>query len=262
MTLVSSIINDAYRETNINPIGKAPSDAENTEGLRRLQTLVSSVLGNEAGEQLEPLPLGRNEINSPAGYPWYNNQLPANQFIPVNRRVMANLTGPGYLNLHPKPDDGARMGLIDVSQNLSAYPLTIYGNGRSIEGDDLQVYSTDGLIREWLYRGDLGNWVTVTSLALTDQMPFPVEFDDMFIIMLAGRLNPRNGQSLDPASIEALKRSRTQFRARYAQDIFVPVDITLLKAPAPYGYGRSWYWGGGNVDPTALFDSGYPTNGS
>jgi hypothetical protein len=258
MTLVSSIINDAYRETNINPIGKLPSDAELAEGLRRLQSIVMSVYGNEAGEQLNPFPLGRNEINSPAGYPWYQNQLPGDMFIPVDCRIMANLTGPGYLNLHPKPDDGARMALIDVSQNLSVYPLTIYGNGRSIEGDDFQVYSTDGINQQWFYRDDLANWVKVSNLALTDEMPFPFEFDDMFIILLASRINPRYGQSLDPSSVDMLKRSRTQFRARYAQTINVPVDITLLQLPSPYGYGRRWYWGNDFVDPTAMFNAGYP----
>lgn len=258
MTLVSSIINDAYRETNINPIGKAPSDAENAEGLRRLQTIVLSVYGNEAGEPLEAFPLGQNEINSPAGYPWYQNNLPGDLFMPVDKRVMANLTAPGFLNLHPKPDDGARMGLIDVSHNLSVNNLTIYGNGRSIEGEDLQVYNTDGLIREWFYRADLGDWVRVTDLALDSQMPFPQEFDDMFIIMLAARINPRYGQSLDPASQQMLSRARTQFRARYSQNIFVPVDQTLLQLPAPYGYGRRWYWGNYAIDPTVLFNTGYP----
>lgn len=258
MTLVSSIIYDAYRETNINPIGKAPSDAEYTEGLRRLQAIVWSVYGNEAGEPLAPFPLGRNEINSPAGYPWYQNNLPGNYFMPVDKRIMANLTGPAYINFHPKPDDGARMGLIDVSHNLSVYPLTIYGNGRSIEGEDTQEYTTDGLIRAWFYRGDLGDWVVVSDLALTSEMPFPQEFDDMFIIMLAARINPRYGQTLDDASKQMLSRTRTQFRARYSQTIFTPVDVTLLKVPAPYSQGHNWYWGDNFEDSTAMFNAGYP----
>lgn len=258
MTLVSSIIYDAYRETNINPIGKTPTDAEYAEGLRRLQAIVLSVYGNEAGEPLESFPLGQNEINSPAGYPWYQNNLPGTLYMPVDKRIMCNLTAPGYINLHPKPDDGARMGVIDVSHNLATFPLTIYGNGRSIEGEDSQVYDTDGLIRAWFYRGDMGNWVPVTDLTLDSEMPFPPEFDDMFIIMLAARLNPRNGQELRPSSISALQRARTQFRARYSQTIFTPVDITLLQLPAPYGYGRRWYWGNYAIDPTVMFNTGYP----
>lgn len=258
MTLVSSIINDAYRETNINPIGKTPSDAELTEGLRRLQTLVMSVYGNEAGEQLNPFPLGRNEINSPVDYPWYQNQIPGDMFIPVDMRIMANLTGPGVINLHPRPDDGARMALIDVSHNLSTYPLTIYGNGRSIEGDDFQVYSTDGINQQWFYRDDLADWVKVNNLALTDEMPFPAEFDDMFIILLAARINPRYGQSLDQASIDALKRSRTQFRARYSQTIYTPVDTALLALPAPYGVTSGRYYWNSLGDDTAAFNRGYP----
>jgi len=257
MTLVSSIINDAFRETNINALGQAPTDDQNTEGLRRLQTLVSSMLGNEAGDPLTPFPLGQNEINSPNGYPWYANELPGNVFVPVNSRIMLNLTGPGTINLHPKPHDGARMGIVDVSQNLNSFPLHIYGNGRSIEGDDVQTYDESGTIREWFYREDLGDWKKVTSLALTDDMPFPAEFDDLFIILLAARLNPRHGQTLDAQSVEALKRARTQFRARYSQDTQMPSEDGLLYLTNYYRqFGRyaNRLWG----DSADYFDVGYP----
>jgi len=254
MTLVSSIINDALRETNIIPLGQAPSDEENAEGLRRLQTIVSSVLGNEAGDNLTPMPLGRNEIQSPSGYPWYANELPGNVFVPANIRLMLNLTGDGKVNFHPKPHDGARMGIVDVSNNLSEFHLDIYGNGRSIEGDDILTLDENGMVREWFYREDLGNWMRVTGITLTSEMPYPAEFDDMFIIMLAARLNPRYGQTLDPASQSALSRARSQFRARYSQDTQKPSEEGLLRLSGQYRwYGRNYYG-----DPTSLFDTGYP----
>jgi len=257
MTLVSSIINDSLRETNIIALGQAPTSDQNTEGLTRLQALVSSVLGNEAGENLYPFPVGKNEINAPKGYPWYANEVPGDIFLPVNLRLMFNLDGEGSANLHPKPSDGARMGVVDVSQTLGTYPFVIYGNGRSIEGSDTITLDESGISREWFYRGDLGNWVRVTDIALTDEMPFPKEFDDMFVIMLASRLNPRYGQTLDPDSRSMLVRARGQFRARYKQDIQMPVEDALLYLSGDYRYGGR-YPNRSFADPNDLFNAGYP----
>lgn len=257
MTLVSSIILDALRETNIIPIGQDPTDEQNTEGLRRLQNIVSSVLGNEAGENLSPLPLGQNEIVSPGGYPWYSNSLPGNVYVPTNMRVMCNLTADGYLNFAPNPDDGARMGVVDVSQNFGTFNLTLIGNGRSIEGDDAITLDTSAVSQEWFYRADTGNWARVTNLTLTSEMPFPPEFDDFFIIMLAARINPRYGQNLDPASMEMLGRAKKQFSARYKQIKPMPSEDALLFLTNCYRYyGR--YANRGAGETAQYFNVGFP----
>ena len=217
MTTVVSIIKDALRETNLIALGTEPTTEQRDEAFRLLSVIVQQVLGNEAGENLNPLPLGQNDINSPNGYPWYSNELPGNVFVQTNTRLMCNLTGPGLVNLHPRPHDGARMGVVDVSQNFETWGLRINGNGRSIEGDSDIELVVDGTIREWTYREDLGNWVTVIPLSLIGEMPWPPEFDDMFIVMLAMRLNPRYGQVMHPASMQALQKSMTRFSARYSQ---------------------------------------------
>lgn len=258
MTTVASIISSALRETNLIPLGVAPDANQLAEGFERLTTIVSSVLGNEAGEQLNPMPLGQNDIVSPTGYPWWSNELPGNIFLPTNIRLMCNLTGPGTVNLHPRPHDGARMGIVDVSQNFDDNHLTIKGNGRSIEGQEEMVYSTAGETRQWLYREDQGNWVTVVPLNIAGDMPWPPEFDDMFIIMLAMRLNPRYGQVMHPASVEALKNATTKFSARYTQSsIQMPSEDGLLYLTNFYRqYGRfaNRQYG----DPADFFNSGLP----
>lgn len=257
MTTVASIIQSALRETNLIPLGVTPTDEQLAEGFTLLSTIVASVLGNEAGENLNPMPLGQNEIMSPSGYPWWSNELPGNVFLPTNMRIMCNLTGPGNVNFHPRPHDGARMGVVDISQNFSEFPLTIYGNGRSIEGEADMVYDTDGLIREWLYREDLGNWVVVVPLDADGDMPWPTEFDSMFIIMLALRLNPRYGQIMHPASMQVLTSTMKKFSARYSQSTTqVPVEDGLLYLTNQYRYftGQSSQWG----DPADFFNSGYP----
>lgn len=257
MTTVASIIKSALRETNLIPIGVDPSQPQLDEGFALLSTIVAGVLGNEAGENMVPMPLGQNEILAPRGYPWWNNELPGNIFVPTNTRIMCNLTGAGTVNLHPRPHDGARMGIVDVSQNFDIYPLTINGNGRSIEGDDAMTYDIAATIKEWMYREDLGNWVTVIPLDALGDMPWPVEFDDLFILKLAMRLNPRYGQVMHPASVEAFKEADMKFSARYKQsDTQKPVEDGLLYLSSYYRfYGRPTQLYG---DPADFFNSGYP----
>lgn len=259
MTAVSSIITSALRETNLIPLGTSPTTLQSDEAFALLSTIVAGVLGNEGGENMTPFPLGQEGINSPKGYPWYQNTLPGNVFVPFNTRIMCNLTAPGLVNLHPKPHDGARMGIVDISHNFDIHPLTINGNGRSIEGQESMVYSTPGEIREWLYREDLGNWVTVVPLDPAGQMPWPPEFDDMFIVMLAIRCNPRYGQVMHPASMETLKQGMKKFSARYKQsDSMMPVESGLLFLTH---WNRFWGYGAQNRaygDPDVSFNSGLP----
>lgn len=258
MTAVTSIIKSALRETNLIPLGVDPTQDQLDEGFALLSTIVAGVLGNEAGENLVPMPLGQNDIVSPTGYPWWSNELPGNIFVPTNTRLMCNLNGPGTVNLHPRPHDGARMGIVDVSQNFDIYPLTIYGNGRSIEGEEMMIYNTAGETRQWVYREDLGNWVTVTPLDEAGEMPWPPEFDDMFIILLALRLNPRYGQVIHPASEATLRTAMSKFSARYKQsDTQMPSEDGLLYLTNYYRYyGRfaNRQYG----DPADYFNSGFP----
>jgi len=256
---ILTIITEALRETNLIPLGVIPTENQQAEAFTLLQSIVSSVLGNEVGENLNPMPLGQDNITSPVGYPWWNNSLPGNMFIQTNVRIMCNLTAEGFVNLHPKPHDGARMGVVDVSGNFGVNEFTIFGNGRQIEGESEMTYNTPGEIREWIYREDLGDWVVVSPLDPSGNMPFPSEFDDFFVIRLAMRLNPRYGQIMHPASMETLKEMTSKLTARYSQTTTQrPVESGLL-------YLTHWnrFWGYGAYgptygDPNDMFNSGFP----
>jgi len=258
MTAVSSIITSALRETNLIPLGVTPDTNQINEAFTLLTTIVQGVLGNEAGEHLNPMPLGQDNIESPTGYPWWANDLPGNIFVNTNVRLMCNLTGPGNAKFHPRPHDGARMGVVDCSNNFNENPLTVYGNGRLIDGETSQVLETPGLSQEWTYREDMGSWITVTPLSLTGEMPWPPEFDDMFIILLAMRLNPRYGQVIHPASAETLKNAMQRFSAKYTQSTSQsPSEDGLLYLTNYYRfYGRfaNRQYG----DPADYFNSGFP----
>jgi hypothetical protein len=258
MTTVASIIQSALRETNLIPLGGTPTQMQLDEAFSLLSTIVAGVVGNEMGEQLNPFPLGQDNIMAPRGYPWWSNSLPAYMFLPVDMRIMCNLTAEGFVNLHPKPHDGARMGIVDVAGTFAENPLTIFGNGRSIEGESEMTYDTPGETRQWIYREDLGNWVVVTPLLELGDMPFPVEFDDMFIIKLAMRLNPRYGQVIHPASAEVLKEAQQKFSARYAQNtIQMPVENGLLYLTSEYRLiGRFMTREFGDSD--GMFNAGIP----
>lgn len=205
MTLASSIITDAYRESNLIPMGNAPNTNQTTEALGRLSSLILSTIGNEVGDSLDELNIGGN----------YDQSTVCSDAIPDNARLVLNLSSARTLNLDPYPFEGQRLSFVDVAGNLATYNLTLDGNGRKIEGGATIVLSTNSDTRQWMYRSDLGEWVKVTTLASSDALPFPIEFDDYFITMLAMRLNPRYGQALAAETVMTLKRSRNQLRARY-----------------------------------------------
>lgn len=258
MTLVSQIIKDAYRQSNLLAITADPTTLQQTEALRYLNRIHKSVFGNEAGEQLEPFPLGRVDINRPAGYPWYNETPPGDWYVPKNQRLMCNLAYPATVYLHPQPDDGSRFAVIDVAQTLDTCPLSVVGNGRRIEAAETLVLSTVGLDAQWFYRGDLGNWLRLTSLDLTDEYPFPEEFDDFFITLLAMRLNPSYATALAGESMQVFARAKKQFQSRYNQHIEMHSEIGLIRMPRQAadrdGFNRDGWYG----DPTSLFNRGYP----
>jgi hypothetical protein len=221
VTVVSSIITDAFRECNILPLAKAPTSAQSTEALRLLNQLFSTIYGDEAGESLQDWPLGNFGRESPdyeLGWSDYQVDRPT-----INQRLIAlnQQAKTVYLSLYPQ--DGSRMGVADPYSRLAAFPVTLDGNGRTIEGAATLTLNTNGTYREWFYRADLGNWMRLTGVTLTDEMPFPADFDIFFTILLAMRINPRYGRMMDAQSAEMYKGERRKFVARYLQSM--PLEI-------------------------------------
>lgn len=219
MALVSDIITDAYRETNLIPMGSTPNSNQITEALNRLNPLVLSTVGFEAGEDLEDLNVGGS----------YDQSSLINTWLPDNTRLLLNLTEPVSYDLDPYPYEGQRLAFVDAGNNLSTNNVTLNGNGRNIEGAASLVLSTNGDARQWMYRADTGNWIKITTLASGDTMPFPTEFDDYFVTMLALRLNPRYGQSITPETLKILARAKSVLQSRYNPQREIESDV-------PYRY--------------------------
>lgn len=218
MTLVSQIITDAYHENNLIPEISVPNANQVTKGLNRLNRILLSTVGNEAGD-------GLTEYNVDGEF---SDQSLTNPWLPDNARMMLNLTSAKSYDLDPYPQEGQRFAVVDVLGNLATYNVTLNGNGRLIEGATSLVLNTDDLYAQWLYRSDIGNWVRITTLADDDEMPFPVEFDDYFITLLAVRLNPTYGQMLPAETQQMLTRSRSQLRSRYRITKQVESDLSAM----------------------------------
>lgn len=255
MTTVTQIITDAYRQSNLVAVGASPTAAEQVEALRFLNRIVKSVFGNEVGDPLDAFPLGGENISRPSGFPWYGSTPDEEWFVPKNARLVLNLNESIDLYLHPMPNDGTRFAVSDMANSLAAFPVTVHGNGRLIEEVTSITLNTNGLDAEWFFRADTGNWARYSPLVGADTFPFPEEFDDYFITMLAIRLNPAYGIQLDPQSEMMLKRSLKQLRARYVQIVMVQSELGLFRMSKMTADRRDWH-GYDLYDPSVRFDKG------
>ncbi len=225
MTLVSSIILDAYRECNMLALGSDPNEKQTTEALRLYNQILSGIYGGEAGELITDWPLG-NFDRDPNGYQ-ISNVDHCLMHPTINRRLVAVNEAAMTVWLTPRPQDGAMMGIADPFGRLESVPVTLEGNGRTIEGQASIVLDTNGQFDEWFYRADLGDWVKISNVLATDENPFPAKYDTMWQILLAMRLSPRYGRSLAAETVAALKQNKQEFVNRYLQSMPLHLDDSI-----------------------------------
>lgn len=240
MTVISQLVSEAFRVSGITAIGASPTTAEAAEGVRRLSSLVASMIGNELGESIPAINYGTyNLVNADAINEDYSDLIDAS-YIPQNTRVVFNNTGAKTLYLDPAPTDGARLHVIDNAGNFATSNVILRGNGRKIESASSVTLSTNSLSREWLYRQDLGEWIRYTDLTSSDNSPFPTKYDDYLVLLLALRINPSFGAAFTPESAAILKRAERQFKAQYSQERQMTVDSSLAKI-GPWGNMQRTY---------------------
>lgn len=229
--LASECIFQAMRESNLISINATPTDNQNSEGLDRLNAVLASVPGYEVGEKLAQWLIGLMGIDGPL---YIQNilgwQAPLWKYPLVNSRLVLNQAIAETIYFPLAISDGARMASIRVNGDCVTFPVTLSGNGYTIEGQDHIVLNLNDetVNREWMFRADLGDWVKLSPIDLSDPLPFPAFADDYFVIRLAMRLNPRYGRTLDPQSANALARGENQLQAFYSQRITTPADPATL----------------------------------
>lgn len=250
MTLTQVIISDSYRESMLTPLGGQPDAAQTAEGLRLLQRVVSSVFGNEVGENLVTWPIGSNYIYSG----WTPEQW---CYLQSDISIVVADGQDHRLKLPPFPQDGDRLQLIDSGSGFAAHPVTLVRQAALFEGStDDYVADTDGFNQIWIYRADLADWKRVTPLVEEDQFPFPEKHDDAFIGLLAMRLNPRYQQTLSQESRVALDRARGQLQSAYRRVKVTPADLAVQRLTGSWPYNYGGLGGGpGTLEP---YLNGYP----
>src|SRR5579872_5158896 len=132
MTVVSSIIQSAYREGNLIPAGKSPTVTEQTECLASLQRIIDGIMGFEMGELLEDWLVPNPQRTAPVAANWpqgpfYNGADPAPwadpgsatssnvwPYPPTNRRILfGSVTNTVFFP--EMPLDGSRMSIVQGS---------------------------------------------------------------------------------------------------------------------------------------------------
>jgi hypothetical protein len=185
---------------------------------------------------------------------WETSSSTGQAYPLINTRIIADSSEAQTLYLPPDQQDGSRIALIDPGSRLGGAPITLDGNGRTIEGQATVTINTPGANMTWFYRADLGNWALLSELtgAEDEEFPFPYEFDDYFITRTAMRINPRFGRSLGEASVVELEMTLRKLRARYRQPVDIPTDLGVLMLT-----GRQGVWRGSLGDSGQLGVGGF-----
>ena len=265
MALASDIITAAYREGNLIAIGTTPTTAQNTEALSQLNRLKTGILGFKMGENLKDWMVPQPQRTAPvaANFP----QFPGMEelygvgtsfssavypYPPNNRRIIYGGTAQ-TVYFPEKPNPGAQMALIQSSGagdgGQTGDVITLNANGRTIQTQKTQTYvfnsgpgNTPFAPQRWFYRDDLGDWVSVTDMALSDNMPYPEDFDLFFICALSKRLAPSYGKIVAQETITTALQTEAAFLARYRQ----PTDTVYGSDNFPRSYqsyiAGNWWW--------------------
>lgn len=214
MALTSEIIAWAFREANYRSIVDAPSTEEQAEALTLLRGLCATFVPMVVGVHLPTVPVASNATLSGAA------------------RLMVSAGSPTTVVLPTQPQSGMVVEYVDAGHTVD---VTLDAGDRFF-GDrqpTQQVLlgasfpTARNRTRQWLYRDDIASWDELTDLQASAPFPFPPEFNDWFVMMLAIRLSPRFGS--DP-------RAMTMQRAKEMED-FVRLHWRRSFPAAPVEHG-------------------------
>lgn len=253
MATAADIIQAAYREGNLIPVGKQPTADEQAEALARLNAYMMGVFGFEMGEKLEDwlVPVPQRTAPVAANYPqlpltcWpllSDPSLMVYPYPPKNSRIVFG--GIDTTVYFPEsPDDGSRMALSQGSGAGVAYTpgstLVLDGNGRTIEGTATVNLTTPVTARQWFYRADLADWVALIPLTAGSTIPFPTEFDDLWITALHIRLAPLYSKAATDETKSAFANQLSKFKTRYRQEAVTVYGANEFPSTSQ-SFGNGW----------------------
>jgi hypothetical protein len=233
VTIASDVIQAAYREGNLVPVGVTPNTNELAEALPLLNRFINGIFGYEMGENLRDWQVPAKQITALADttYPQAAASNVAvqgvqsqNQLPPKNSRIVFGcVTSTVYFPSNPQ--DGSRMAVVQGTgagaAGVNGAVLTLDGNGRFIDGAATATFTAalpaPATPKAWIYRADLGQWKTCVDVVAGDEMPFPKDLDDFFICGLAIRLAPRYTKITAAGTVKTMADTLKRLRARYRQ---------------------------------------------
>ena len=252
MTLTSALIQQAYREGNLIPVGSVPTTAELTEGLDGLNRLMFSALGIDFGEVLSDwlVPQPQRTSAVAANYPQSPLAINAPSSVFQNPPSNSHIVWNGTTQTVWFPDNprrGSRMSLTQASGFWDGDPntpkayLTLDGNGLQIEDAATLVLDNDVSNMQWFYRQSTGSWRRVVDAVLTDEWLFSSDMDDYWILMLAFRLAGRYGKTMSRESAMSLQWIKGVVRQRYRQTQDTVYNGDQIPGSLQ-SYGSTWGW--------------------
>lgn len=252
MTQVAELVEKAFFEAGLTTELQHATPTQMSNAVDTLAGIVQFLYGTSVGEQLRPWLLGNYGRAAQMQRTPPSNVL---QFPPANSRLVATNEAALTINLPGNPSPGSLLAISDPHGRLAAYPVTLNGNGYTVESAATLVLNTNNASTLWLFRDDLSNWSRVTPLLAADDMPFPEEYDQMFIILMAMRLNPAYGRNISSVQTQFLKDFRQQFNARYVQSLPLQINTDISRMSLQ-SYDA---WATGQFGETNnAFNLGYP----
>lgn len=223
---VAKIISRAYREANVSTIGVDPTTAQLAEGLDNLNSFSTMVLGQDLGEPLtdwlapapqRTAPVAANFPQGPRSQGWGGggslavSSLAISPYPPINKRI--TFGGQTQTVYFPeRATNGSRLSVVQGSgkgaSGANGDVLTLDGNGRYIGAPgDVPVSSVTltfndqaPVSADYMFVAAYGLWVPIGALTAGGNMVFPPDYDDYWIIGLAGRLAPKQKMALSVES--------------------------------------------------------------
>lgn len=256
MATARKTITRSFRENNLIPIKQTPSDAQVSEALDYLNDTIKSLVGHTIGEMFGDwlVPPSRTDPIG-ARYPLYPQETNVPSTIttspPANARMLTRLLGATTIYFPFEPSDGARMALVNVGDGYDVSPITLDANGRLIEGARTLTFNTATVTPiMWFYRADIGTWKRIADLALDDSLPFPEDYNDFFVAMLASRMAPNYGKVPNQITGSIAGDGLNKFRQQYAQTVDVAnfPETMWFQTYQSFG-GPGWGPSGGENNP-------------
>lgn len=137
---------------------------------------------------------------------------------------------------------GASWAAATLAGGTAGAILTLDGNGRYIDRAGQQSFQTPIPPLTWVFRADLGMWVRTNQLTLTDNMPFPTQFDDFFICVLMKRTAPRYNKVVSNETQLTAQTVLMNFRAYYRQSQVTTYGSENMPRTDQSYLGGSWWW--------------------